>query len=266
MPYLRRRTPITHKITFTDVALNFTFACNLSCVGCDRASFVKPQHSPPMTPDRLRSFFDEVRSVGIELKGMRMVGGEPTLHPQFMEMAGICMDYARSTDHRCGVRIFSNQYSEASRKLLAEALQRWPKLRSTGEHKLRSWTFPPMTRYEFVSPQDAGVDCRYPCPNMAGRGNCGAGVDQVGYALCPTGSVIDAILKLGARATSVRQMLDPEFIRHQAEVTCSRCGNFMAYQQEDLPQLWYCNGTPVSKTYRNALVAADFQVTEFPGG
>jgi len=261
-PYIRRRTPIAKAVTFRDAALNFTFACNLSCVGCDRASFIKPEHSPPMTPERIGEFLDDVRSNGIELKRMRIVGGEPTLHPDFLAMTALLMEYSRSVGHRCNVRIFSNKHSPESRAALNEAIRRHPRLQSLGAHKRRSAVFPKMTRYGYVSPQDAGIDCPWPCPNMGGRGNCGAGVDQVGYSLCPTAGPIDAILDLGARATRVSQMLDQEFVQWQAEMICSRCGNFMAYQEGDLPRLWNCNGTPVSGQYRDKLVEHGFAVSD----
>jgi hypothetical protein len=261
MPYTRRRTPIAHAPTFHDAAINFTFACNLACVGCDRASFIKPQHSPPMTRERLGRFLDEVKSTGIELKRMRIVGGEPTLHPDFLEMTAMLLRYAEDTEYRCNVRIFSNHYTQRTRDLLDEVHRRHPKLQMMGEHKRKSAVFPPMTRYEYVSPKDAGIHCPWPCTNMGSRGKCGSGVDQVGYSLCPTAGPIDASLGLGARAETIRQMLDPEFVRWQAETVCSRCGQFMAYTEQQLPQLWYCNGTPVSKTYRDKLLEAGFAVT-----
>ncbi|MHC4356949.1 MAG: radical SAM protein [Planctomycetota bacterium] len=265
MAYKRNRKPIDRPPTFYDAALNFTFACNMACVGCDRASFVKPQHSPPMTIDRLHGFLDEVRSIGLELRRMRIVGGEPTLHPDFMEMAGVAMRYAAETRHRCNVRLFSNRFTEESKVLVREAKARYPHLQVLGRPKKRSAVFPPMTRYEYVSPLDLGIRCPHPCPNMGGRLKCGSGVDQVGYSLCPTAGPIDAILGLDARARTIRQMLDPEFVRWQAETICSHCGNFMAYQAEDLPQLWYCNGTPVSATYALALSLAGFWVDKEKG-
>lgn len=193
---------------------------------------------------------------------MRLVGGEPTLHPDFMEMTGLVMGYAAETEHRCNVRLFSNRHTEKSRVLVREAKARYPRLQVLGRPKMRSAVFPPMTRYEYVSPLDLGIRCPHPCPNMGGRGKCGSGVDQVGYSLCPTAGPIDAILGLGARATTIRQMLDPDFVRWQAETICSRCGNFMAYTHEQLPRLWKCNGTPVSETYRDSLQRLGFEVTE----
>lgn len=258
--YRRHRSPIDTEPTFTDVALNLTFQCNLSCVGCDRASFIKPMHSPPMTLPRLRAFFDEVQSEGVELKRIRLVGGEPTLHPDFYEMTALCAAYAEK--HQCNIRIFSNRHAELSRQVLRLVKQRWPTIQLMGEHKKRSWVFPPMTRFEYVSPLDAGIDCAMPCPNMAARGKCGAGVDEVGYSLCPTAGPIDAILDLGARAKTIKQMLDRDFIRWQCETVCSRCGQFMAYTPAQLPQLWTCNGTPVSKSYAEKLKEKGFEVLE----
>jgi hypothetical protein len=249
MPYIRKRWPNHRAPRFDDVALNFTFQCNLSCVGCDRASFIKPQHSPPMTPERLEAFFDEVRSAGITLKKIRIVGGEPTLHPDFLSMTDIVMDYVKQTNPNCIVNLFSNKHIPLSIQLEQQVVSLYPSLRALGAVKKKSWVFPKMTRYEYVSPKDAGISCPHPCPNMSVRGNCGHGVDQVGYAICPTAVVIDSILQLGARATTVKQMIYPEFVQWQTKTICSQCGNFMAYKPHELPQLWDCNGTPVSKRY-----------------
>ena len=260
MAYVRKRRPIKHKLTFNDAALNFTFACNLACVGCDRASFIKPEHSPPMTKERLGRFFEEVKSTGLELKRMRIVGGEPTLHPDFFEMTKMCMEYSRGVGHRCNVRIFSNHHTQETRDILIEVKKRHPRLQMMGGHKRKRAVFPRATRYEYVSPLDAGMVCNDPCPNMGSRRKCGNGVDEVGYSLCPTAGPIDAILGLGARATTLKQMLDREFVDWQAKEICGRCGNFMAYADDEFPELWDCNGTPVSKTYRDALVSSGFEV------
>lgn len=260
MPYQRKRWPCNKPPVFQDAALNVTFACNLSCVGCDRASFIKPTHGPAMTLDRLGTFFEELRQTGTQLRRMRLVGGEPTLHPDFLAMAEMAMQYARSVSPACVVRLFSNRFSDKSQQLVQVVRGMYPDIEIRGARKARSARFPRMTRYPYVSPLDAGIHCPHPCMNMACRGKCGASVDQVGYTICPTGSPIDSILGLNARAKTLKQMLDPEFVRWQTETLCSRCGQFMAYKPRELPPIWDCHGTPVSASYRDALVAKGITV------
>lgn len=247
----RRRYPIDHIPRFDDAALNITFACDNACVGCNRACFLKPPHTPAMTRERLMHFFAEVQSNGIRLKRMRIIGGEPTLHPEFTEIVAMVANYARSTGSGCRVRLYSTTRTERAKRLVAEVKREFPNLKLFIDEKEGPTTFPPLTRYIFVDPKDAGINCPWPCPIMGGRGMCGYGVDQLGYSLCPTAGTIDTLLGLNSRAKELRQMLDPDFVRWQAETVCAECGNYIGF--EKLPRVWDHNRTPMSKAYHERL-------------
>jgi hypothetical protein len=250
------RQPIRHAPQFDDLALNITYRCNLACSGCNRGGFVKPCHGPDMTMARLAGILAEAEQSGVTIKKLRIVGAEPTLHPDFERIVQTVVQFSRH--HGCQVLIFSNRHAVKSQAMLKMVRQRWPRCRMPGRRKERRVVFPPLTRYIYVSPHDAGVDCPLPCPIMGGRGICGYGVDPAGYYLCPTGGTIDSILGLNAAARTMDQMLDPSFVAQQAATLCGHCGNY--YRFAPLPPTWDCNGTPVSETYRKALLAKGFTV------
>ena len=241
-------------IKFRIAEVHLTYACDLLCVGCNRACFVKPPHTPPMTLDRYGEFLDELRTGDIHVRKIRLLGGEPTLHPQFLKFVDMTVEYARSIARACSIRVVSNQFSQHSRELFLEARA------IHGNLVRRSANIKPLGRVDFgekkfmfISPEDAGVKRMGGCDWESSRTTCGFGVDQLGNTLCPMGGTVDSLLRLNARATSVKQLLDTEFHRWQSSVLCKHCGGCMEFSP--LPRTWKHNGTPVSKTWHEAILS-----------
>lgn|GEM_PF-1678578 len=244
-----RRWPIDHVPRFDDVALNVTFRCDLACIGCNRACFLKPPIIPDMLVEDVQRVLEEIDAAGVRLRRVRIIGGEQTLHPDYQEIVRIVHDYAHP--RRVRIRMFSNMHSRRARDMIHWTRKTYPDINVIAAKKQQSMTFAPLTRYGYLDPKDSGIDCPWPCPIMGGRGQCGYGVDKFGYYLCPMAGAVDTLLGLNARATTIKQMLDPDFLRQQAETICAHCGNFII--PDPLPPTWDHNGTPMSKSYHEAL-------------
>jgi hypothetical protein len=242
-----KRWPIQHALKIKDLTLNVTYSCDLACVGCNRGCFIKPPFAPAMTLERLAQVYAEVKALGVQLHRTRICGGEPTLHPDFQAIVDMAVANSRH------VRLYSNQHSDRARRNVAAVQGRHAGVRIMGRiavKKRGSRVFRPETRTIFIDPTDAGVYCPWPCKSMFGR-VCGMGVDQLGYTLCPTGGAIDSLLGLGARATSLSQMLDMGFVEWQAQTLCRHCGVVVPLCRP--PQTWSHNGTEMSASFHAAL-------------
>ena len=246
-----KRREIGAALPCDDATLNLTQQCNLKCVGCNRACFLPKPHTPDMTVTQVHFLFDQMDELGIKDRTARLAGGEPTLHKDFAEILKIVVD--RSAPDRV-VGVFSNQYSKASRTILAKAHAQYPEKLVSDGTKPQAEVFPWESRTTFIRPADVGVEpCPHPCQWMQSFGGCGFGADAVGYTLCPVGGTIDALLRLNSRATSLKQLRDRDFLVWQASQLCSNCGAFMRYPESLADKLYNVEGTPASLSYYNEM-------------
>ena len=234
-------------------AVHLTLACNLACVGCNRGCFIRPPHTPRMTLDKFGEFLDEIQTEDIHLSHLRLLGGEPTLHPDFMKFVGMAAKYRWKSNRKCRVQVLSNQYSEHSLALLDEVRQKYTGVKILAGAKQDGSVEFGKSKYIFVSSEDAGVERTPGCHWLEGVTDCGFCVDQLGYAICAPGGTIDSLLQLNARAQYVKQLQDPDFCKWQMDVLCKHCGGGIVY--ENLPELHQHRGTPVSAMWNEAILA-----------
>lgn len=211
------------------VEWHITYRCNLTCPACTRASFLKPSlsHTPNMTIEDAVEFIRQANELKWRPRVI-IIGGEPTMHPQFKEFCLLAKDWTRSFPVNF-VQVFSNGHSEATRKLLFEMRDKHDISLCTDEWKPEG----SMTGQEkhwdmgtFVSPMDAGVGYSGDCYQHA-RQICGVGVDHDGYALCPTGLSIVKVLgmKEGIGYTKrLADLFDPVKAEAMTQAMCTHCG------------------------------------------
>src|ERR1044072_6471890 len=89
------RSPEDLAHRFKHIELEINTACDLACFACDRMSDVASKGVPNMTVKQVRRFVDESLDEKWEWERIRLLGGEPTIHPQFREMASLLMEYRR---------------------------------------------------------------------------------------------------------------------------------------------------------------------------
>ena len=246
----KKRWPINEPFRFDIIELHITYRCDLACVGCNRACFLPEPHTPDMNLADVVKFLDEMYEAGISIKCLKIIGGEPTLHPEFMAIVE-CL-WERLGVHGVELHLMSNLYSSETRSLADWVANTFPAIQINPnvfhKQKTESVVFAEETRYAFCSPRDAWIDSPGPCIQMCGRSKgCGASVDKLGYTLCPVGGTIDSLLGLHARATKVCQMLDQGFVRNQAETLCAHCGMYL--NCSTIQETWDHNGTPMSRSY-----------------
>ena len=126
------------------IIIDITAACDLGCIDCNR-SCGKDQapSSEHMSPDQIRKFvgesleqdrswYDEgeptaveqngirIRNRELRYEGIRIEGGEPTLHPQLGEVLGILLDYKRHSAPSTNLVLCTNGHGERARRVLKE--------------------------------------------------------------------------------------------------------------------------------------------------
>jgi len=158
-----------------------------------------------------------------------MIGGEPTLHPKFVELVKL----ARGQDNR-PVQIYSNGFGERARSLCKQVNKfgasifkdEWKDDSRDGDEEGPEWDL-----NMFVSPKDAGIDYFGNCYCHSSR-VCGVGVDHNGYSICPIGLFFASLIpELKDTVTNrLSDIFDEEWARKATIKQCDLCG-FMFHKR-----------------------------------
>lgn len=89
-------------IYFLEIAV--TYVCNVRCANCCTLSTqAKTTRSEDISLDQIKKFLAESVAAGHLWKWIKLHGGEPTIHPQFIEICQVLAEYR--DEHNPGVRL-----------------------------------------------------------------------------------------------------------------------------------------------------------------
>ena len=145
-----------------------------------------------MTLDDARDFIKQAKPLNWR-PHIRIIGGEPTRHPDFLQFVELAHDFKPGD-----VSVYSNAYSEDARRKLEIVQSRG--LATVCEHtkKPHGSIRHPATDH-CLAPCDYGAESREPCWVHAGQrgSNCGISVDAAGYTVCANGGATDSVFAVG---------------------------------------------------------------------
>lgn len=101
------------------ITIDITEACDLGCIDCNRScgNDQAPSESY-MKLEQIERFIDESRRQGRKWEVILIEGGEPTLHPLFLDIVYALADYLRHESPGTVLQVNTNGYSEFSQKIL----------------------------------------------------------------------------------------------------------------------------------------------------
>lgn len=220
---LGRKTFISnaHKIE-----IDITFECNLKCKGCNRSCGFAPS-SERMSLEDIRRFVKESRELDRHWAVINVLGGEPTLHPDFIQILEILQEYADSSNKGVVIQVVSNGFTEETRRLCQKATM-------FANVKIDYHSFKTGNVVDYFTPfADA------PCDDAAfanadySKGcwvssYCGIGLNKNGYYACSVCGAIDRVQKGHNGAASLKEFSFKEQQEHFNKF-CRLCGNFKHY-------------------------------------
>lgn len=232
-------TPKSGKAEF-----HLTYKCNLSCVNCNRMSFLSTPPTDDMTLDDAREFFRQADELNFK-PNIVLIGGEPTLHPDFFEFCRITSEWLKHDPTRW-FQVWSNGYTQESRDKIKYANEKYNASIPSDTHKEKSMILGQDDI--FVSPADFGMkrDMCYAHGAMI----CGMSVDHDGYMPCSIGGMLDGALKLGLRTKRLADLFDKQKAADITEKMCANCGHNLSHELggTELEQ-WRKNVTGCKKKY-----------------
>ena len=206
---------------FRTVELEICTVCDLACFGCDRLSDVASKGVPSMTVEQVALFVRESIELGWQWDRIRLLGGEPTLHPQFWEMVELLMSY-RVKVPGAFLQVLSN--GQGRYKKFREQCER-NGVSLHAEAKSREVNPPWFTNTRIV-PADRwpGIGAVPPC-GIFGINGCGIGLTRHGYFLDGAGA---SAARVAGLDVGVMRLADVtwEAMIEQSKVLCRICGHW----------------------------------------
>jgi len=221
------------------IEIDITYACNLSCFNCDRSCTQAPS-GERMTLQQIELFVKDSIEKGIKWERIRLLGGEPTLHPNFLEILDQLLAYRESFSRETVIEVVTNGYGKKVENVLKNMP---PQIKVDNTNKTAD-TQPSFNTFN-VAPRDLRKyrDANFRNACLISQ-NCGIGLTPSGYYPCAVAGGIDRIFgwNLG------RQELpyDQDSMHDMLEAFCSHCGHFKRNRQN------LVNRPVMSPTWREA--------------
>jgi hypothetical protein len=199
------------------VEIDVTWACNLRCYNCNRSCEQAPTGESLSVADVAR-FVDDSLHAGKVWRRIRVLGGEPTMHP---ELLPILRELLRYRAHVPGVRIEIATHGHGPRvNAVLAALP--PGIEVDDSHKTsREPAFATFNVAPIDLPSYASADYTNGCAVTSG---CGIGLTPRGYYACAVAGGIDRVFGLGLERRALPA--DDDDLLDQLDAFCRLCGHF----------------------------------------
>ena len=101
------------------VEIDITWACNLRCFNCNRSCEQAPT-GEGMSVAQIRHFVEESVAAGKQWRRIRILGGEPTLHPDFLEILEILRSWRAGHAPGAIVEVATNGHGDKVAAMIAQ--------------------------------------------------------------------------------------------------------------------------------------------------
>lgn len=201
------------------IEIDITYRCNLRCLNCNRSVNTAPSNQS-MTVEQIRQFIDDTVAVGKAWRSIRILGGEPTRHPDFRQIITMLRDYRATHNPGCSIEVVSNGHGPA-----VQAQLDWLPPDIFIENTAKQGNVTPFFRPFSMAPVDdmqyQSADYRNGCQVIS---SCGMGLGPTGYYQCAVAAGIDRVVGMGIGRP--RLPADADDLHDQMLATCRLCGRF----------------------------------------
>jgi len=234
-----------HPTNLNAIELNLTYECSLKCYNCDRMCG-KAESDDRMTVDQVRRFIEESKALGREWERVRVTGGEPTTHPDIMEIVGMLLDYRNaSLPETSYVQVVSNGYGDAAR-IVSDIRSKYTQkvvpdtaasaLVRCSNKRNKVVLHSPVNMAPVDDDTLKGKDFRNGCWVTE---QSGMALTRHGYYCCGVGAAIDRVMGFDIGIKSLKDVSMGRFVAQRAKL-CALCGRFgdLSISQEYYGPTW----------------------------
>lgn len=200
------------------IEIDITYLCNLHCLNCNR-SVTQAREAMHMPLEQVTSFVDQSIERGKRWRRIRVLGGEPTLHPRFDEVMRELLRYKAAVPSTI-IEVVTNGYGARVKNTLSK-LPPELMIDNTRKESPIQPTFGPFNMAPIDDRRYRGSAFANGCAVLE---DCGMGLTPMGYYPCAVAGGIDRILRddIGVKDLPT----DDDDMTKAAERLCGLCGRF----------------------------------------
>jgi hypothetical protein len=199
--------------------IDITYLCNLNCFNCNRSCEQQPT-TEHMSLGQIRYFLEESRTRGINWKRIRVVGGEPTTHPRFLDVLNLLLEYRERYFPQTRLELTTNGHGSYVNKMIAKIPPGIEVTNTAKESQIQS-TFQTFNVAPIDTTDYKNTEFANACPITK---ECGVGITPYGYYPCTVAGAIDRTF--GFDMGRKRLPDDNDGMEKELQKFCSHCGHF----------------------------------------
>jgi hypothetical protein len=203
--------------------LDITYACGFGCNNCNRMTVLAPgTRDTNVTVAQIRKLIRESIELEWPWQTWGLIGGEPTVHPQFWEILEAVVEYRQASNPTLLIRISTHGATARTTEILNRVATTFPFVRVRNSAKTT------IEQNDFVAINMAPRDT--PLVDHAYSGcwipaHCGIGFNYAGFYCCAIAGAIDRVCGDKLAITSLREVTQERLIAHYAPF-CAMCGHY----------------------------------------
>jgi len=203
--------------------MDITYDCNLRCPACCRSCSQAPSKDY-MSLGQIERFVQESLRLQKKWQYIKLMGGEPTLHPDFMEILDVIRNYRN--DHSPGtvIGVMTNRSRSKVKEIFGRTYDDVNYVTSQKDIHFIESEYYPFNLAPVDFPRLVRMDYSNGCVIPQYRG---LGLNRYGFYICGNGGGIDRIFGFDIGRKSIPASDDP--MRDQMRMLCRYCGIFHSY-------------------------------------
>ncbi|NUM32965.1 MAG: radical SAM protein [Candidatus Brocadiae bacterium] len=227
------------------IEIDVTWNCNLHCKNCDRSCRQAPTQEQ-MSIQQIQKFVFESQQNHKKWEQIRILGGEPTLHPDILAILKILENYKNFYSPETKLILISNGYGP----IVHSILKKLPKsivIKDTVKQSPDQSTFEPFNIAPIDLPGYQQTNFLNGCWITT---YCGLALNRHGYYPCGVAGGIDRVF--GLCLGKLQMPKEPSEMLPVLDACCRLCGHFLRGYFIPKEKRELVNQEPCSPTWKKA--------------
>jgi hypothetical protein len=207
-----------HTRSRSRIELDITYRCNLKCINCNRSCRQAPSNEY-MTVEQIQRFIKESIESNVKWESIRVMGGEPTLHPDLLKILTVILEYKKHYSAAVRIVLVTNGYDSKVSRILSEVpaeIEIENSKKTSEVNKFTTFNKAPQDSFLFKN-ADFSNGCWMTF-------HSGIGLTPHGYYCCAVGGSIDRVFGFDVGRKKLPSNNDDMI--DQLQLFCKLCGHF----------------------------------------
>lgn len=235
-----------YPINMHRLEVDLTYRCQLRCSNCSRGCTQLPSDAD-ISIEQIVRFLDSSLQQGRRWDKVSILGGEPTLHPDFNEIINIMHEWFEKNSPHSDIKVVSNGAGKFVRERYYQIPQDWQT-----ENSFKDGTdpdyFDPVNIAPIDLPEFEGEDFSKACWVAM---ECGMALTPNGYFPCPVAGAIDRMFSMNCGKSELPK--DTDNLQFELSKYCALCGHYLKDKFEPRDKRAKLIGNPRTESWINIL-------------